>query len=181
MTADEFIAWSLAQSRDREGGKYELVDGHVVQLQSERLLHGEVKLAIASALRAGIQKRKLPCFAHGDGATVRINKKKVYRPDALVYCGKRHGPNAIEIPDPMIIVEVISPDSVGRDHGDKVEAYFSLASVQHCLIVDPDRKAIVQHRRGTGDEFYTRIRKTGALKLDPPGLEIAVADLFERE
>lgn len=181
MTADEFIAWSLVQPRDDEGGKFELHDGLIIRQQSERAVHGEVKLATAASLRAAVRKAGLPCYTHGDGATVRINKKKVYLPDALVYCGKRVPPDTVEFPDPMIIVEVIFLDSVGRDHGDKVEAYFSLDSVQHYLIVDPERKAVVHHRRGTGDEFLTRIRKKGALKLDPPGLAIAVGDLFERE
>lgn len=181
MTADEFIAWSLAQPKDREGGKYELEDGHVIEMQSERALHVEVKARINRLIEDAIRRSRKPCFALGDGVTVRVSKKKVYKPDGLVYCGKRVAPDTVEIPEPVIIVEVLSPDSVSRDHGEKVEAYFSLASVQHYLIIDPDRKALVQHRRGPGDELFTRIRRSGGLKLEPPGIEIAIDDLFERE
>ena len=41
MTADEFMAWLDTQSR--EMGKLELIDGIVMQQQSERLRHSEIK------------------------------------------------------------------------------------------------------------------------------------------
>lgn len=180
MTAEEFVAWSLAQPTDTAGGRYELVDGHVVQMQSERVLHGEVKLAVALALRGAIDRSGLPCYAHGDGATVRVSPTKVYKPDGLVYCGDRLPPATIELTAPVVIVEVVSEDSVVRDHGEKLEAYFTLPSVQHYLIVDPERRAVVHHRRSGGDELIVRICRSGSLRLDPPGLEVALDGLFER-
>ena len=180
MTADEFLAWDLKQPKS-EGGKLELADGLVITQQSERIIHVEVKAALASALREAILRAKLPCFALHDGATVRVAPKKVYKPDGLVYCGPRLPPETVEIPDPAIIFEVLSEDSLARDHGDKVEAYFTLPSLQHYLIVDPERRAVVHHRRGPEDDLLTRIRKTGSLRFEPPGIEIDLGEIFERE
>ena len=181
MSADEFVAWSLAQPKDDEGGRFELVDGRVIRLQSERIVHGEVKLAVAAALREAAARAGAPCFTLGDGATVRISPRRVNMPDALVYCGERHHERTVEIANPVIIVEVVSADSVERDYSDKVEDYVSLATVQHYLIVDPRRRAVVHHRRRGEEGFLIHIRKSGRLRLEPPGLEIDVASLFERD
>jgi hypothetical protein len=36
----------------------------------------------------------------------------------------------------------------------------------------------IHHRQGQGDVIETRIFKDGAIRLDPPGLEVPVEDLF---
>ncbi len=179
MTTDEFLAWVRAQPK--EAGRFELIDGHVVTMQSERLVHTEVKFALALVFRDAISQAKLACYALPDGALVRVSKTRAFQPDTLVYCGPRHASANIEIPDPIIVCEVLSPDSLERDHGEKLEGYFSLPSVQHYLIVDPDRHVVIHHRRGTGEDIIIRIYKAGQITLDPPGLMISVADLFDRD
>jgi Uma2 family endonuclease len=178
MTVDEFLAWDARQPK--EAGRFELIDGIVVAQQSERVVHVEVETALCDALRAAIKSRRLPCFAMGDGLTVRVAAKKIYKPDGLVYCGKRLDLQAIEATDPVIIVEVLSDDSVDRDHGEKLPGYFSLPSVQHYLIADPKRRVIVHHRRASGEDLLTRVCQSGQISLDPPGIEIDVAGVFER-
>ena len=179
LTVDEFLAWAVRQPKEGRG-KLELVDGVVVMQQSERLVHGEIKFGLGVALKAAVDRARKPCFVIPDSAHVRISKSKSYQPDGLMYCGKRADPDVLEIEAPMLVYEVLSPDSISRDHGEKLEGYFTLPSLQHYLIVDPDRRVIIHHRRGNDDEIITRIRKSGTLKLEPPGIEIAVADVFER-
>ena len=60
------------------------------------------------------------------------------------------------------------------DHELKPDGYFSLPSVEHYLIVDPDRRVVIHHKRGT-DAIETRILREGLLRLEPPGLEVEVA------
>jgi Uma2 family endonuclease len=96
----------------------------------------------------------------------------------LVTCGPRTPPDAIEITDPVIVVEVLSPSTAAVDHGRKLSGYFSLASVQHYLILDPDRRVVIHHKRGSSDAIETRVLSEGAVKLDPPGFEVAVEALF---
>jgi Uma2 family endonuclease len=179
MTSDEFLDWTRRQPK--EAGRFELIDGTVIRHQDERALHWEIKLALAIAFRATIARAGLPCYAAADGPTLRPDQSKVYRPDGLVYCGERAPAHALTVDAPVIVWEILSADSVERDHGEKVEGYFAIPTIQHYLIVDPERRAIIHHRRGRDDELITRIRRSGNLRLDPPGLEIAVADAFERE
>jgi len=57
-------------------------------------------------------------------------------------------------------------------------AAFSLPSVEHYLIVDPDRRVVIHHKRGSGDAIETRVLSEGVAKLDPPGFDVAIEALF---
>jgi Uma2 family endonuclease len=174
MTVDEFLPWAEAQ----ESGRYELFDGEIVMQQAERNAHLETKAAIWLALREGIGRAGLKCRAVPDGATVRISDRTAFEPDALVYCGERLAPDALEFPNPIIVVEVLSPGNSLRDLRDKLQGYFLAPSVQHYLIADPEKRLVIHHARGEGDMLHTRIVTQGALRLIPPGLEISVETLF---
>ena len=78
----------------------------------------------------------------------------------------------------IIVVEVLSPTTAAIDHGRKLSGYFSLPSVEHYLILDPERRVVIHHKRGRGDAIETRVLSDGAVKLDPPGFEVAVEALF---
>jgi Uma2 family endonuclease len=113
-----------------------------------------------------------------DSAAVRIDQRTLYQPDALVYCSEPVAADALEIPNPILVCEVLSPGNAMIDLRDKLRGYFRIASVAHYLIVDPDKRIVIHHARGTGDVVATRIVSEGTLRLDPPGFEIAVAELF---
>lgn len=173
MTVDEFLAWAQTQP-----GKYELVDGKIYAMSPERARHAKTKYATQTALLTAIQRANLPCHMLPDGMTVRPNKETAYEPDALVYCGAEIPDDAIEVPEPVIIVEVISPSTSQHDSSGKLAGYFLLPSVQHYLIVDPMRRLVVHHARGEAETIQTRIASGGTLTLDPPGIEVALADMF---
>jgi hypothetical protein len=50
--------------------------------------------------------------------------------------------------------------------------------VQHYLIIDPDDRLVIHHARGCADVMSTRVLHSGSVTLDPPGLELAVADFY---
>jgi Uma2 family endonuclease len=183
MTADEFLAW--AEALPKEAGKFELWDGEVIvkhgpvgQQNAERSQHWEVKGAAYRALHDAIKRAGLPCFAAVDGASVRFADDKLVEPDVLVYCGEKVPRGTIEVPDPMIIVEVLSPSTGTMDTGVKLQGYFGLPSVQHYLVIDPDRPLLIHHRCGTGDAIETRIVTGPSLRLDPPGLDVDLAEVL---
>jgi Uma2 family endonuclease len=173
MTVDEYLAW--AEGRP---GRFELYAGTVYAMTPERAGHADVKYAVQTALLAGIRRAGLPCHMLPDGMTVRVDADTAHEPDALVYCGQKLPSSAIEVPSPTIVVEVLSPSTRHIDASAKLAGYFRIPSVQHYLIVDPDQRLVVHHARGEGDAIATRIIKKGELRLDPPGIEAAVEELF---
>jgi len=44
-------------------------------------------------------------------------------------------------------------------------------------LVRPQRREVIQDRR-TGDRIETRIMSDGDIEFDPPGIRIALADLY---
>lgn len=172
MTVDEFLVW--AEGRPE---RHELVDGRLYAMSPERIKHTRAKSSAAMALIQVIAKAGLRCEMLPDGATVRIDRGTAFEPDALVRCGPPLDGDQLEAPDPIVVVEVLSPSTRNYDAGAKLAGYFAVPSVQHSLMIDPDRCVVVRHRRD-GDAIATRILGTGLLHLDPPGLDVLVEDML---
>lgn len=171
MTVDEYLAWSDRQS---ERQRTELINGQIVPMPAERLLHTRVKKHTVSALDRAIEAAGLPCEALPEGPTVRIDRHTAYEPDALVYCGDSVGPASLVVPNPVIIVEVLSPTTAHSDTSAKLIGYFKLPSVAHYLIIDPDARTVTHYSRNSPPTLLSG----GPLRLDPPGLDLAVEDLL---
>jgi hypothetical protein len=54
----------------------------------------------------------------------------------------------------------------------------SVLSVSHHVVIDPARRTVIHHARGSGALIETHILTDGLLTLDPPGIEVPVEDLF---
>ncbi len=173
MTADEFLLWAEGKE-----GRWELHDGVPVMMSPERLAHIRTKARAMSALEDAVRRTELPCEVFADGVSVRVDAKVIFEPDAAVVCGPRRPDDTIIVSDPIVVVEVLSPSTAAIDHGRKLSGYFSLPSVQHYLILDPDRRVVIHHKRGQAEAIETRVLTSGAARLDPPGFEVAVEALF---
>jgi Uma2 family endonuclease len=173
MTVDEF----LATAEEREG-RWEIENGVAYAMAPERLEHSDTKFAVVTALKAAIGRAGATCRAVLDGPAVRITARTAYQPDALVYCGPRLPPETREIKDPVIVVEVISPTSEGRDTQRKLIGYFTVPSVMHYLILDPRDRTLAHYKRADAGVIELRIHYDGPLRLDPPGLDLDVGEMF---
>jgi Uma2 family endonuclease len=173
MTVDEFLAWAVEQP-----GRHELADGFVHAMSPEGARHAELKFAVQAALLAGIRARSLPCFMLPDGMTVRVDQRTAYEPDALVYCGQKLQRSAVEVPSPVIVVEVLSPSTARTDMSAKLIGYFSVPSVAHYLIIEPGGPPMIHHARQSDDTILTRIVTGGTIELAPPGLSLNVDDIY---
>jgi Uma2 family endonuclease len=147
-------------------------------MSPEAVRHTEVKGSVFATLLAGVRQRGLPCHVLTDGPTVRIDEATAYEPDALVYCGQKLAPTALEVPNPVIIVEILSPSTHRVDVSMKLAGYFRLPSLAHYLVVDPTKPVVIHHARGSGDTILTRIVTDGRITLDPPGLQLALHDIY---
>ena len=171
MTVDEYLAWSDSQS---ERQRTELINGQIVAKAVERLTHNRVKGQVYMALRQAVAAANLPCEVMTDGVAVRIDDHTAYEPDALVRCGNELPGEMMFVPDPMIVVEVLSSTTAHSDTSAKLIGYFKVPSVIHYLVVDPDDRTVTRYtRNGTPS-----LLNGGELRLDPPGIYLAVEALF---
>lgn len=173
MTVDEFLAWA-----DGRPGRYELHAGRVFAMSPERAGHAETKFAIQTELKRAISAARLACHMLPDGMTVRVEQDTAFEPDALVYCGDKVARDVVEIANPIVVVEVLSPSTRRVDTSAKIDGYFSIASVHHYLVVDPERRKIVHHQRQSDGTLLTRLIAGGTAHLDPPGLDLDAERCF---
>jgi Uma2 family endonuclease len=174
LTREEFLAWLDQQS----SGRFERIDGIVVAMAPERISHNRRKGSARDALRRALREAGLTsCEVFGDGVTVQVENSD-FEPDAVLHCGPRLPGNSTEVPEPLVLVEVLSPDSGTRDRATKLRAYFRLPSVRHYLIVWPDEQRIVRHSRTPNDEVATQVFVAGDIGLDPPGITVTVEEFY---
>jgi Uma2 family endonuclease len=176
LTVEEYL---VRAQTERDMPRSELINGRVVALPSECVEHVEVKLSAAIALRAAIARYQLPCHSLPSGPTVRIDDYTAYAPDALVYCGQKLFGDALIVPNPVIIVEVLSPTTMHTDTSAKLIGYFKLPTVHHYLIIDPDACTVAHHFRSANGTVSGQTVTSGAIQLDPPGLSMDISDIFE--
>lgn len=187
MTVKEFLAWAEAQPGD---GKYELIGGIAVlkngregepltAMAPERFAHAEAKFVITAKLKDAIRSSGVPCQAVIDGLGIAVDNITFYIPDVVVNCGEPLAGEDQFAPSPIIVVEVLSPSTKGRDLAEKLIDYFRMLSIQHYLLVDLERRLVLHHRRGEAATIVTAIVREGALLLDPPGIEMGLDSIFE--
>lgn len=177
MTAEEFLAW--AAEHEFRG---ELVSGQVVAMAPERYAHVRAKGLAYRALGDAIARAGLPCEAIVDGMAVRVDPATIYQPDVILRCGEPLDADTVIAPDPVVLVEVLSPSTAVLDTGGKLEGYFRIPSLRHYLILRAGNRSVIHHARETADgPIATRILRepTGSLALDPPGIVLPLVALFD--
>jgi Uma2 family endonuclease len=115
MTREEYLAWASQQP----SGRFERIDGIVVAMAPERVSHNRRKRAAQHALERAVRAAGLTsCEAFADGITIEVENSD-FEPDAVLRWGPRLPGDSTKIPDPLVLVEVLSPDSGTRDRATK--------------------------------------------------------------
>ncbi|NVO16832.1 MAG: Uma2 family endonuclease [Rhodoplanes sp.] len=175
MTVSAFLAWAEAHA---EPPHVELIDGQIVAVAPEGSAHNRTKFKTARVLQHALDAAGLAGETFTNGMLVPIDAGTAYEPDAMVRCGAPLPGAGMIVTDPVIVAEVVSPRSAQRDTGAKLIGYFKLASVRHYLVIDPDGRIVTHHARAADSIIVASTLTAGALRLDPPGLVVEVADLF---
>ncbi len=173
MSRGEYRAWAEQQGR----GRFERVDGEVVAMAPERASHAARKARAWLALHRAVLEAGLPCEVYPDGMTVEVGDSD-YEPDVVLHCGTKLPPDAISVPNPMVIVEVLSPRTRNTDLNLKLAEYFRLPSLHHYLVIRADKRQITHHRHGADGRIELTIVTAGEIPLDPPGVTIALDDIY---
>jgi Uma2 family endonuclease len=174
MTVDEFLEWADTQDE----GRYELFDGVVIAMSPQRAFHVRSKETAQAELRAAIARKNAPCESSLDGLAVRIDEKTSFVPDIVVNCGERVADIQMVAPNPVIVVEVLSPSTQQVDKSRKLIGYFRVPGLIHYLIIDVEKRAIIHHRRKGETSIDTTLIRKGTIALEPPGIEIQAERLL---
>jgi Uma2 family endonuclease len=99
-------------------------------------------------------------------------------PDVVLTCGEHLPADRIDVPHPVVIVEVLSPGTRALDTAAKLMCCMELPSLAHHLVLDPASRRLVHHRRRDATGFDERLVTAPTLVLDPPGLALDIAACF---
>jgi Uma2 family endonuclease len=171
-TLEEFRVW-----HERQPDVWEFIDGVPKLMAPGSMAHTLIKSNTHAALAQAVQGTG--CRALVDGAIVEVGGSSLI-PDVV---GTRSPLDfgTPRVSDPIIVVEVLSPSNEKDDVGRKLALYLRIPSLRHYLVIHQDRRLVVHHQRrdDLADAFLTTIAPPDPLRLDPPGIEIALAALYD--
>ena len=140
----------------------------------------EIQANAAQALRQAIGAGGVRCRVYdaGPGVALGMDGDECRIPDVVVTCAGTIDESAYLVPEPVIVVEVASRSTRLADVNDKVDFYSGIASIRHYLVIEQDQRRVVYHGRGPSGSLEPHILRQGNIALDPPGIALALADLY---
>jgi len=146
MSVEEYFEWELRQEE-----RYEYIDGELIEMPGVSDKHGQITMNIILTLGNAVD---LSQYALRPACMrVQISPTRYVYPDLSIIRGDpvfREG-SKYNLMNPCFVLEVTSPSSKARDRSDKLGYYFSVPSIEACLIVDQHRLGAELYARGDRD------------------------------
>ena len=148
---DAFLRW--ASQRPREEGRYELSRGVVtVQMSNVTAEHNRIATNILVWLATSLDR---DLYEIGPGDLNTRTPFGVRSPDVFV-SEPVTARKALAADHPLLLVEVLSPSSEGRDFTEKRDEYLAIGSLQAYLICSQDEPRIWIFARGLDGRWPDR-------------------------
>lgn len=174
---------SVEQYLEREAQaseRSEYLAGEVLAMVGSTVLHNQLSLNIASALKTGLQGK--PCRVFMADVRLRVAAADAYfYPDVFVVCGPSlPAPNALSATDAQLIVEVLSDSTGGYDRAEKLHAYRKLPGLKEYVLVSQAPRRVEIYRRGpdVGWTFLT-LEGDDIARLESVGVELPLPLIYE--
>ncbi|MEZ6123747.1 MAG: Uma2 family endonuclease [Planctomycetaceae bacterium] len=139
--------------------RHEYIDGFVYAMVGARNAHNLIASNVLVSM--GLQLKGRPCRAFNSDTKVRVRMTshvRFYYPDAMVVC--HQNPQDQTFQDaPVLIVEVMSESTRRLDDGEKRDAYFTIPSLTHYVLLNQNAAAAIVYER-QGDEFIRTLYTT---------------------
>lgn len=183
MTVAEFLDWD-----DGTDTVYELVRGQPVPLHHERVRGQPVGMApplpahallIGQTLAEIARNLRPPCRPFS-GAGIRIPDRDdtYYVADVAVSCSLLFADDRW-VPDPVLIVEVLSPTTTDRDRSVKLQDYRSIPSVRDILLVDARRRHVEHWGRDADHWLVQDLVGSAVVELRSLGASVALDRIYD--
>jgi len=162
-------------------GPCELIDGRIVRMNPTGIQHGDIVIALGSALRDFVRTRQLGRVVGGEvGIYTRREPDRVRAADIAFVSQERLADKSLKgflKVAPELVVEIISPTDRWQNMRDRLEEYFAIG-VHRVWIVEPDNRDVLVYSASTEmRKFGEGDMLMGEGVLD--GFTLAIAELFE--
>lgn len=179
MTVADFIDWP----GDGTTKRFQLVDGAPHAMSPASFTHGTIQGTLARLIGQRLLDTGSLCVVATKSAVIpRLRASSNMRvPDLGVTCAGAEA-GQIEMPDPVLLIEILSPGNV-RATWDNVWAYASIPSVREILVVHSTRAAAELLRRGPDGSWPPEpepITEGGTLRLESVDLACPLREIYAR-
>jgi Uma2 family endonuclease len=175
MDKAAFFAWL----RTREGGRYELKNGEIIVHAGSTIRHARLSAKFVVALANRLDADAW-AVATSDAA-IQIGEDIRY-PDVVVERLVNDG-STPSTKTPTLLIEVLSPSSVGRDMREKLAEYVSLPSLEAYIVASQDEPIVwIWQRdastRGFAAEPTEIAGREREITLDALGISLPLAEIY---
>lgn len=149
MTEAEYLAFE-----DASEFKHEYNGGHVYAMTGASVRHNTIVMNIGVQLSLQLADRN--CTTNAADTRVHIASKGTYRyPDVTVFCGDPAywQDRTDTITNPVVLVEVLSPESALRDYNEKLAEYTQFDTLQFYLVVSQHTPKVERYMRDESGQW----------------------------
>jgi Uma2 family endonuclease len=171
LTLTEFLAWE-AEQPDR----HEFYRGEVFAMVGGTARHHRVILNLAARLGEHLDGSGCQVFA--ETMKLQLADEAVLYPDLMVSCGKALAGDEQVVTDPKLVIEVLSPSTMGYDRRNKFILYRSLPSLREYVLIDPASREVEVFTLTDGGWLLSDQTRAPALSLGSIGAVVPMAAVF---
>jgi Uma2 family endonuclease len=178
--------YSLDEYRSREASaeeRHEYRNGEIVPMPGGSANHSR----LAGCLYVLLDRLLMDSDCEVFNSDLRLWIPEVQRgtyPDVMVTDGAPifNDDRADEILNPVLIAEVLSPSTEAYDRGDKFDAYRTLPTLHHYLLIYPHRPHVEHYEKIEDGRWQLTIHKTleSRVMIHKPAIEMPLAELYRR-
>ncbi|MYD11665.1 MAG: Uma2 family endonuclease [Chloroflexi bacterium] len=175
MTAEEYFAFDEASEY-----KNEFIDGEVIPMTGGTAYHAEIMWNLGFAL--GLRLSGDDFHFYTSAMRVRVSQTRYLYPDLSIVSGEPElDANAINLFNPTLVAEVISPATANRDRGFKRAQYQSIPALQVYLVIDQFEAHVeVDLRQDNIWQLQEYSGLDAIIPLPALGCELPLAEIYER-
>lgn len=180
MSEAEYLAFADAQET-----KYEYKRGRVYAMSGGSVRHGVLTMSMGRHIDNLLGDRQ--CSVTSPDVRVHIASKRTYRyPDVTVFCGdpQFYEGRTDTITNPVMLVEVLSPESAVRDYNEKLEEYTQIETLQAYLLVSQDQPKVALFWRNEAGQWIYEFASGNDAEITVPlmgeALRLSLAQIYRR-
>jgi phenylacetic acid degradation protein len=163
--------------------KHEYYKGEIFAMSGARADHNIIIVNMISSLNAKLRGKSCQVFPSDQRVHIEANSLITY-PDLSIVCGEPVfiDDNEIEMTNPVVIIEVLSPSTKSYDRGDKLGLYRDLPTLQEYILVD-SQSVLVEHfvKNGQGEWILRKLDQlSDNLVIGRADVSILVAEIYEK-
>ena len=140
MSPTEYLAWE-----EKQPFRYEYINGEAYAMTGGSMSHNDIAINLVVMLRTYLRGKGCKVFIND--IKVQVSTKETYfYPDLVVTCNNEDIQSQKLISHPLLIIEVLSPETEGYDRGEKFKQYRQMPSLQEYILIDSRQISIECYR-----------------------------------